>query len=89
MSHGINWGALEDRASELEEKHKELLKEYNGVVELIKEDLEEQDADSLNDHVSDITDLLRDITAIRDELDHIGDVINDAVDEDIMRRGME
>ena len=68
----MKWREVEDRIRELEEKQAELLEEYNGLVELINEDLEEHDIDSFRSHVADIEPLLQDLNTIREELGHLG-----------------
>ena len=86
----MRWHKVESRIYELETKQAELLEEYNGIAELISEDLEEHDLESFRMHVADIEPLLQDLSAIRAELNYIGDVVDDAVDDELMRRaGME
>lgn len=86
----MKWEKVENRMHELEEKQSELLEEYNGIAELISEDIEEQDLDSLRIHVADIEETLQDLKAVRDELDHLCDMIDGAVDDELVRRaGME
>lgn len=77
----MDWNRASRRINELEEKQASLLEDYNGITELISEDLEEQDLDSLRMHVADITDILQDLEAIRDELEHLCNIIDNAIDD--------
>lgn len=78
----MNWNRASRRIEELEEKQTALLDEYNGITELIKEDMEEQDLDSFKGHVEDMIPLLEDLNAIKDELGLIGDMIDDASEDE-------
>ena len=80
----MNWSKVSRRINELEEKQASLLEDYNGITELISEDLEEQDLDSFRMHVADIVPLLQDLSAIKDELALIGEMIDDASDDERM-----
>lgn len=82
----MKWEKVENRMHELEEKQSELLEKYNGITELISEDLEEQDLESFRMHVADVEPILQDLSAIRDELDHLGDVVDGACEEERMRK---
>lgn len=80
----MKWAEVESRMHELEEKQRELLEEYNGTAELIKEDIEEEDLSSLRMHVADLAETLRDLNAVRDEISHLCDVIDNACEEERM-----
>lgn len=85
----MKWNRIKSRMAELESRQSDLLEEYNGIAELIKEDLEEQDLKSFQMHVNDIAEIMQDLEAIRDELEHLGGYIDDAVDDARMeRKGM-
>lgn len=81
----MKWAEVESRMHELEEKQRELLEEYRGTAELIQEDIEEEDLSSLRMHVADLAETLRDLNAVRDELEHLCNIVDDACEE--MRYG--
>lgn len=77
----IYWDRVSKRMNELEDRQSELLNEYKGIGELIAEDIEEEDIDSLKMHVSDITDTLRDLQNVRDELGLLCEYVDNACEE--------
>lgn len=77
----MKWAEVENRMHELEEKQRELLEEYRGTAELIQEDIEEEDLSSLRMHVADLAETLRDLNAVRDELEHLCDMVDGACEE--------
>lgn len=86
----MKWAEVENRMCELEDRQRELIEEYQGIAELIGEDIEEEDLSALRLHVADLAETLQDLNAVRDELEHLCDLVDDAVDDELMRRaGME
>lgn len=78
----MKWAEVENRMHELEERQRELLEEYRGFAELIKEDIEEEDIPSMRGHVADLAETLQDLNAVRDELEHLCDTVDDACEEE-------
>ena len=77
----MRWHKVEDRMNELRDKQRELLGEYNGIAELIAEDIEEEDLDSLKKHVADLEGPLRDLRQVREELGTLCDMIDNECED--------
>ena len=82
----MRWTEVENRMHELEERQRELLEEYNSTAELIKEDIEEEDLSALRVHVFDLAETLQDLNAVRDELEHLCDMVDGACEDERMSR---
>ena len=77
----MKWDVTSKRTEELEAKREALIEEYEATAELIAEALEEHDIDSFKKYVADIEPILRDLSAIKYELDYIGEMIDDAIED--------
>ena len=82
----VKWKKVTVRLRELEGRQEILSSDYNGVAELIKEDIEEEDLPSLRKHVSDLEEIAQDLKMVRDEINHLCDVIDNACEEERMCR---
>lgn len=78
----MRWNAASKRTEELEEKREALIEEYDATAELITEALEEHDIEAFKKYVADIEPILKDLNAIKDELNLIGDMIDDAIEDE-------
>lgn len=78
----MRWNAASKRTEELEQKREALIEEYDATAELIAEALEEHDIEAFKKYVADIEPILKDLNAIKDELDLIGDMIDDASEDE-------
>ena len=80
----VKWNKVTSRLHELEEKQATLISDYNGVAELIKEDIEEEDLASLRGHISDLEETAQDLKSVRKEISHLCDIVDNACEEERM-----
>ena len=80
----MKWDAISKRTAELEAKREALIEEYDATAELITEALEEHDIKAFKKYVADIEPILKDLSVIKDELYYIGELIDDAIDDEMM-----